>query len=126
MKLLGMVTVTAFLVLSGCASPKPTRSTCVVAHEFTFMSTGSMEQQITVARNGSPCVVAMGLGHSGIGGAVVAVPPDHGKAAIRALEESTLISYTPASDYVGPDKFDVAFGPNFTVKVFVQVVDVGG
>ncbi|HET7881795.1 MAG TPA: hypothetical protein VFL55_12990, partial [Acetobacteraceae bacterium] len=122
MKSVGLISLAAVAVLSACSTAKPTQSTCVVAHESSFLSTGHAEQQITVAKNGARCVIAMSIGRAGMGEATVSVPPEHGTPEIRAMEEATLIAYTPAPNYVGPDHFDVAFGPNFTVSVLVQVV----
>jgi len=45
-------------------------------------------------------------------------------ASVRVTAEATLVSYTPARDYIGPDEFTVNFGPNFDLKVFVQVVPI--
>ena len=126
-------------MLGGCASPKPTQTTCVVAHESSFLGAGSAQERcgievdvphcaqerITVARNGPRCVIAESIGHTTMGEAGVSVPPAHGTAAIKVLEEATLIAYTPAPDYVGADRFEVSFGPNFHVNVVVQVVDIG-
>ena len=39
--------------------------------------------------------------------------------------EATLISFTPTPGYVGEDRFEVAFGPNFKVTVHVEVVAAG-
>jgi len=113
-------------MLGGCASAKPTQTTCVVAHESSFLGAGSAQERITVARNGPRCVIAESIGHTTMGEAGVSVPPAHGTAAIKVLEEATLIAYTPAPDYVGADRFEVSFGPNFHVNVLVQVVDIGG
>jgi hypothetical protein len=52
------------------------------------------------------------------------VPPAHGTAAVRKTAEATVTSYTPASDYVGDDRFKVAFGPDFEMTVLVQVVPI--
>jgi hypothetical protein len=122
----GVFAAAALGVLSGCTAPKPTQTTCVVAHESSFLGAGSAQERITVARNGGRCVIAESIGRATMGEAGVSVPPAHGTAAIKVLEEATLISYTPTADYVGADRFEVAFGPNFHVNVLVQVVDIGG
>jgi hypothetical protein len=59
-----------------------------------------------------------------MGQGATATPPTHGIATVRTTTEATLISYTPARGYVGADGFEVAFGPNFSVTVSVQVVPV--
>jgi hypothetical protein len=66
-------------------------------------------------QRGVPLLPAMGEGE-------VVAQPAHGIAAVRTTEEATEIVYTSARDYVGADSFDVAFGPNFTMTVLVQVV----
>jgi len=114
----------ALTALSGCASQQqqPTQTACVVAHESGFVGAEKGQARITVARNGSPCTIAAMIRHGAMGEGAVAVPPAHGTAAVGITGEATVITYTPARDYVGADSFDVAFGPNFTMTVLVQVV----
>ena len=57
-----------------------------------------------------------------MGDGTVTTPPAHGTTTVRVTAEATLVSYTPAREYIGPDRFDVAFGPNFNMAVAVDVV----
>lgn len=125
MKLIRLISL-ALTALSGCTSqqPTPTQGTCVVAHESGFVGAEHGQVQITVGQNGSPCVTAASIGRGSMGQGEIATPPAHGSAAVNTTAEATLISYTPARGYVGADQFEVAFGPNFTVTVVVQVVPV--
>jgi hypothetical protein len=110
------------IILSACAKQELTKSECVVAHESGFVDTTGNQQRITVAKNGSPCVIEMTLrGQIGPGGQI-GTPPVHGTASIRDLATATLISYTPARDYVGDDRFEVVFSRDFSTTVLVQVV----
>ena len=52
----------------------------------------------------------------------IGTPRVHGTASIRDLATATLISYTPARDYVGDDRFEVVFSRDFSTTVLVQVV----
>jgi hypothetical protein len=112
----------ALTALSGCVSQQPTQSACVVTHESGFVGAEKGEARITVARNGSPCTIAAMIRQGSMGEGEVTAQPAHGFAAVRITEETTEITYTPARDYVGADSFDVAFGPNFTMTVLIQVV----
>ena len=115
---------TALVALSACANQTPTRTACVVAQQSGFIGAGGGEAHITVAQNGSPCVMATSVRGSSIGEGQITLPPAHGTATVRVAAEATLISYTPAPDYVGADNFKVNFGPNFDVTVLVQVVPI--
>jgi hypothetical protein len=114
----------ALVALSACANQTPTRTACVVAQQSGFIGAGGGEAHITVAQNGSPCVMATSVRGGAMGEGQVTSPPAHGTASVRVAAEATLISYTPAPDYVGADSFKVSFGPNFDVMVQVQVVPV--
>jgi hypothetical protein len=114
----------ALIALSACASRVPTQSDCVVATNSGFIGAGSAQTQITVARNGAPCEIASSIRSGPMGEGEIAVPPAHGTAAVRKTAEATVTSYTPASDYVGDDRFKVAFGPDFEMTVLVQVVPI--
>jgi hypothetical protein len=114
----------ALIVLSACSAPPPTRDACVVAHVSGFLGAGTAEEHITVAQNGSPCVIDASIRGGSMGQGEIAMPPTHGTAAVLVTAEATQVSYTPAPSYVGADRFDVAFGPNFTMTVLVQVVPI--
>jgi hypothetical protein len=118
MKLLMALLIT----LSGCAKQKLTQSECLVAHESGFVDTTGNQQHITVAENGSPCVIGMTLRGRIAPGGQIGTPPVHGTDSIRDLATATLISYTPARDYVGDDRFEVVFSRDFNTTVLVQVV----
>ena len=107
----------ALAALSACAYETPTRTACVVARESGFIGAGGGEERITVAQNGSPCVMATSVRGGSMGRGQITLPPAHGTASVRVAAEATLISYTPAPDYVGADSFTVNFGPDFDVKV---------
>jgi hypothetical protein len=64
----------------------------------------------------------MTAGRQGPGfGGEIAKQPQHGTAAIRATAYATLISYVPNHDYVGPDSFELSFGPDFNATIVVTV-----
>jgi hypothetical protein len=114
---------TALLVLLACtAQQQPTPSTCVVAHDSGFVGAGGGQEHITVSQNGQPCVMAMDVGRGAIAGGAIAMPATHGVASVRLSNDTSVISYIPAHDYVGSDRFVVDFGPNFRETVDVQVV----
>ena len=121
------LTCLALVVLAGCTTQKLTATTCIVAHESGFAGTTGNQEHITVAQNGSPCVIDMTSGRQGPGfGGEIAKQPQHGTAAIRATAYATLISYVPNRDYIGPDSFELAFGPDFNVTVLVTVAELTG
>src|SRR5512135_797569 len=108
----------ALLVLAGCTTQKLTETVCIVAHESGFAGTTGIREHITVAQNGKPCVIDMTAGRQGSGlGGEIAKQPQHGRAAIRTTAYATLISYVPDRDYIGPDSFELGFGPDFNVTV---------
>ena len=114
----------ALIALSACTRQVLTRNDCVVATESGFIGTGGGQTNITVARNGAPCEIASSIRGGPMGEGEIAVPPAHGTATVRKTAEATVTSYTPASDYVGDDRFQVAFGPNFEMTILVQVVPI--
>ena len=85
----------------------------VVAHESGFVGAGGGQERITVAENGSPCVIAAAIKRSSMGQGEIVTPPTHGTATVRNTAEASLISYTPARKYVGEDGSAVAFAQNF-------------
>jgi plastocyanin domain-containing protein len=114
----------ALITLSACASRQPTQSACVVAQESGFVGAGGAQTQITVARNGSPCVIDASIRSASMGQGQITAPPSHGTATVQTTAEATSILFTPARDYVGEDRFAVALGPNFRLTVLVQVVPI--
>jgi hypothetical protein len=119
------------IILYACAKQELTRNHCVVAQGSGFVGTTGNQEHITVAENGSPCAMeiagdALRLGgRFGLGGQIE-TPPTHGTASIRDTPYATEILYTPASNFVGDDRFVITFGPDFNATVFVQVVPVAG
>jgi hypothetical protein len=110
------------IVLAGCTQQKLTETACIVAHESGFAGTTGNREHITVPQNGKPCVIDMTAGRQGPGfGGEIAKQPQHGTAAIRATAYATLISYVPDRDYVGPDSFELSFGPDFNATIVVTV-----
>ena len=92
----------------------------------TFAGTGSAQGQITAARNGASCGMAFEMNGPARGGFVsdpqlVAEPP-HGSAAAQMSKGAALIFYKPSLDYVGPDRFVVAFSRDYALTVDVSVV----
>ena len=115
----------ALLALSACSAPqRPTQTACVVAPVSGFVGAGRAEEHITVAQNGSPCVISASINDRTMGAGTIATPPAHGTATVRRAAEATQITYTPQASYVGADSFEVALGPNFTITVQVQVVPI--
>jgi hypothetical protein len=110
------------VALSACAPRVLTPNACLVADASGFIGAGTAQERITVAQNGAPCVIFLSIRGGSMGDGTVTTPPAHGAATVRVTAEATLISYTPARDFVGPDRFDVAFGPNFNMAVAVEVV----
>jgi hypothetical protein len=72
--------------------------------------------------NGKPCEMFIMNNKGAIGGGKIVTPATHGTASLRVVYEATIISYTPAHDYVGSDRFTVAFGSDFTETLEVEVV----
>ena len=114
----------ALLVLSACSSRQPTQDACVVAQVSGYIGAGKAQEHITVARDGSPCVISASILSGPMGNAQITVPPAHGTATTGRTAEATQVSYTPEHSYVGADRFEVAFGPDFTMTVLVDVVPV--
>ncbi len=114
----------ALVVLSACSNPQPTRDACVVAHVSGFVGAGGGQEHITVAQNGNPCVIDASIRRGAMGQGEITAPPAHGTATVQVTAEATQVSYTPERSYVGADQFEVAFGPNFTMTVLVQVVPI--
>jgi len=114
--------VAALLILTACADKPPTPTTCVVPHESGFIGAGSRQEQMTMMQNGKPCEMFIMNSKGAIGGGRIAASATHGAASLRFVYEATILSYTPAHDYVGSDRFAVAFGSDFIETVEVEVV----
>ena len=113
----------ALFILAACAGQQqPTPSTCVVPHQSGFIGGGSGEERMTVAQNGKPCETYIMNNKGAVGVGKIVTPATHGAASLRVVYEATYISYTPAHDYVGSDRFVVAFGPDSIETVEVEVV----
>lgn len=117
-----------FLVLlgCGCSHQELTQNSCVVHPASSFAGAGRSSGDITVARNGSTCDMAFVLNNR-TGSGFVSDPqlitgPAHGSASVRMSNGAAVMTYTPARDYVGPDRFVVSFGPSYTLSVSVAVV----
>ena len=126
MKSSGLI-CSALIALSGCTPQKLTETSCIVGHASGFAWTTGNQERITVAENGSPCILSMTAGREQTAfGGKIGKQPLHGTAAIRDTAYATLISYAPDRDYVGPDSFELVFGPDFNVTVLVNVVPLTG
>ena len=115
----------ALIALSACSSRQPTQDACVVAPVSGFVGAGRAEEHITVAQNGSPCMIFASIARGyAMGDGKITTSPAHGTATVQLTSEATQITYTPERSYVGSDRFEVAFGPNFAVSVLVNVVPI--
>jgi hypothetical protein len=117
-----VVAVAAVFILTACAKKPPTPDTCVVPYESAFISAGSRQDRMTMMQNGKPCEMYIMNNKGAIGGGKIVTPATHGVATLRFIYEATVISYTPAHDFVGSDRLTVAFGPDFIETVEVEVV----
>ena len=52
----------------------------------------------------------------------LAAEPAHGSAAVWMLKGAALIFYMPSLDYIGPDRFVVAFSRDYALTVDISVV----
>lgn len=114
------------LLCSGCSHQELTQNSCIVHPASSFAGSGGSNGDITVARNGAPCEMALVL-DSRAGTGFVADPqlitrPAHGSASARMANGAAVMVYTPDRDYVGTDRFVVSFGPSYTLSVDVAVV----
>ena len=75
----------ALLALSACSTQQqPTQTACVVAPVSGFVGAGRAEEHITVAQNGSPCVIYASIDDRTMGAGTIATPPAHGTATVQA------------------------------------------
>jgi hypothetical protein len=115
----------ALIALSACSgSQQPTQSACVVAPVSGFIGAGSAQAHITVAQNGSPCMISASSRGVAMGQGEITTPPAHGSATVQLAAGATQIFYTPEPSFFGADRFEVALGPNFAMTVNVQVVPI--
>jgi hypothetical protein len=114
--------VALLFILTACAKAPPTPDTCVVPHESGFVGAGNRQERMTMMQNGKPCEMFIMNNKGAVGVGKIAIPATHGVATLRVVYEATIISYTPAHDYVGSDRFTVAFGSDFTETLEVEVV----
>jgi hypothetical protein len=77
---------------------------------------------MAMMQNGKPCEMYIMNNKGAIGGGKIVTPATHGTASLQFLYEATALSYTPAHDFVGSDRFAVAFGSSFIETVDVEVV----
>ena len=113
----------------GCTQQKLTQDTCIVHQASGFVGAGRAQGRITVAQNGAPCGMSFVMNRA-FGGGFISEPqvfprPAHGTASVSMSNGVANMVYTPNRDYVGPDSFAVAFGPNYTMTVDVTVVPLG-
>jgi hypothetical protein len=114
--------VAALFILTACAKQHPTPDTCLVPHQSGFIGAGSGQDRMTMMENGKPCEIFIMNNKGAIGGGKIVTPAAHGTASLRVVYEATILSYTPAHDFVGSDQFAIAFGSDFIETVDVQVV----
>ena len=77
---------------------------------------------MTVVQNGKACETYIMNNKGAVGVGKIVTPATHGTASLRVVYEATIMSYMPAHDYVGSDRFTVAFGSDFTETLEVEVV----
>jgi hypothetical protein len=117
-----VVAVAALFILTACAKQQPTPDTCLVPHQSGFIGAGNRQERMTMMQNGKPCEMFIMNSKDAVGVGKIVTPATHGVATLRVVYEATIISYTPAHDYVGSDRFTVAFGSDFTETLEVEVV----
>jgi hypothetical protein len=112
----------ALFILTACEKHAPTPDTCIVPHESGFVTAGNRQERMTMMQNGKPCETFLMNNKGGIGVGKIVAPATHGVASLRFVYEATVLSYTPAHDFVGNDRFTVAIGSDFTETVDVAIV----
>jgi hypothetical protein len=117
-----VVAVAALFILTECAKQPPTPDTCVAHHESGFIVAGSGQGRMTMMQNGKPCEMYIMNSKGAVGSGKIVAPATHGIASLRFVYEATVISYTPAHDFVGSDRFSVAVGSDFMETIEVEVV----
>jgi hypothetical protein len=117
-----VVVVALLFILTACAKQQPTPDTCLVPHQSGFIGAGNRQERMTMMQNGKPCEMFIMNSKGAVGVGKIVTPATHGVATLRVVYEATILSYTPAHDFVGGDQFAVAFGSDFIETVDVQVV----
>jgi hypothetical protein len=117
-----VVAIAALFILTACAKPPPTPDTCVVPHQSGFIGAGNRQERMTMMQNGKPCEMFIMNNKGAIGVGKIATPATHGVASLRFVYEATVLSYTPAHDFVGSDQFTVAIGSDFSETLEVDIV----
>jgi hypothetical protein len=77
---------------------------------------------MTMMQNGKPCEMFIMNTKGAVGVGKIVTPASHGVAGLRFVYEATVLSYTPAHDFVGSDQFTVAIGSDFIETVEVGIV----
>jgi hypothetical protein len=114
--------IVAPFILAACVKQPPTPDTCVVPHQSGFIGTGNRQERMTMMQNGKPCEMFIMNNKGAIGVGKIATPATHGVASLRFVYEATVLSYTPAHDFVGSDQFTVAIGSDFSETLEVDIV----
>ena len=73
-------------------------------------------------QNGKPCEMFIMNNKGAVGVGKIVTPATHGVASLRFVYEATILSYTPAHDFVGSDRFTVALGSDFLETMDVEIV----
>jgi hypothetical protein len=116
------VAVAALFILTACVKQPPTPDTCVVPHASGFIGAGNRQERMTMMQNGKPCEMFIMNTKGAVGVGKIVTPASHGVAGLRFVYEATVLSYTPAHDFVGSDQFTVAIGSDFIETVEVGIV----
>jgi hypothetical protein len=116
------VGIAALFILTACAKAPPTPDTCVVPHQSGFIGAGNRQERMIMMQNGKPCEMFVMNNKGAVGVGKIVAPATHGVASLRFVYEATILSYTPAHDFVGRDQFTVAFGSDFIETLEVEIV----
>jgi hypothetical protein len=117
-----VVAMVALFILTACVKQPPTPDTCVAPHESGFIGAGNRQDRMIMMQNGKPCETFIMNNKGALGVGRIVTPAIHGVASLRFVYEATVLSYTPAHDFVGNDQFTVAIGSDFIETVEVQIV----
>jgi hypothetical protein len=117
-----VMAMAALFILTACVKQPPTPDTCVVPQESGFIGAGNKQDRMTMMQNGKPCEMFIMNNKGAVGVGKIVAPATHGVASLRFVYEATVLSYTPAHDFVGSDRFTVAFGSNVVETVEIQIV----
>ena len=118
-----LAAMAALFILAACAGRQQlTPSNCIAPPQSGFIGARNGEERMTVVQNGKACETFIMNNKGAVGVGKIVTPATHGAASLRFVYEATYISYTPARDYVGGDRFVVAFGPDSIETVEVEIV----